>query len=174
MDNFYTSPYLCELKKKETGAVDTLILNLKGVPIALRDKKLQQKDDEMVMLYKNEMCMLKVHDRKVVTLVSTVYNSTEVISGKVDRKTKEPIKKPLIMTKYNKFMGGDDANDQLFKYSHFSKRTIKWWKKVFFRLINISMVNAFILWKEHLKSKGEVYKKTQTDFQINVICQRPL
>ena len=27
------------------------------------------------------------------------------------------------MIKYNKNMGGVDANDQLLKYSHFSKRT---------------------------------------------------
>ena len=74
-----------------------------------------------------------------------------------------------MMIKYNKYMGGVDANDQLLKYSHFSKRTIKWWKKVFFRMLNICMVNSFILWKEHLKTKGQSYKNTQTDFRFAVI-----
>ena len=31
------------------------------------------------------------------------------------------------------------------------------------------MVNAFILWKGHLKKEGEVYKNTQTDFHVSVI-----
>ena len=172
MDNFYTSPYLlCELKKKQTGAVGTLRLNRKGTPAPLHLAKLKQKGDQMVMAYNNEMVMVKVFDRKVVTLVSTVYNGSKVDTGKIDRKTNKPIKKPLLMTKYNQFMGGVDANDQLLKYSHFSKRTIKWWKKVFFRLSNICMVNAFILWKEFSASKGKPFKKTQTDYRISVISQ---
>ena len=73
------------------------------------------------------------------------------------------------MIKCNKYMGGVDANDQLLKYSYFSKRMIKWWKKVFFRMLNICMVNGFILWIEHLKKKGEAYKNTQTDFRVSVI-----
>ena len=72
------------------------------------------------------------------------------------------------MIKCNKYMGGVDANDQLLKYSYFSKRMIKWWKKVFFRMLNICMVNAFILWKEHLKKKGEAYKNTETDCRVSV------
>ena len=120
------------------------------------------------MSYLNDISILKVFDRKAVTLMSRVYNSKNTDSGKKDFQTKETIQKPLVMIKYNKYMGGVDANDQLLKYSHFSKRKIKWWKKVFFRMLNICM-NAFILWKEHLKKKGEAYRKTQTDFHISVI-----
>ena len=77
------------------------------------------------------MLYLKLFDRKAVTLMSTVYNSKNTDTGKKHFQTKETIQKPLIMIKYNKYMGGVDANDQLLKYSHFSKRTIKWLKKVF-------------------------------------------
>ena len=68
-------------------------------------------------------------------------------------------------------MGGVDANDQLLKYSHFSKRTIKWWKKVFFRLLNVCMVNAYELYKEHRKKQGLPIKFTHTNFCLNVIRQ---
>ena len=121
------------------------------------------------MSYLNDISILKVFDRKAVTLMSTFYNSKNTDTGKNHFQTKETIQKPLVMIKYNKYMGGVDANDQLLKYSHFSKPKIKWWKKVFFRMSNICMANAFILWKEHLKKKGEAYKKTQTDFHISVI-----
>ena len=120
------------------------------------------------MSYLNDISILKVFDRKAVTLMSRVYNSKNTDSGKKDFQTKETIQKPLVMIKYNKYMGGDDLSDQLLKYSHFSKQTIKWWKKAFFRMLNICMLNAFILWKEHLKKKGEAYKNTQTDFRVCV------
>ena len=99
------------------------------------------------MSYLYDISVLKVFDRKAVTLMSTVYNSKNTDTGKKHFQTKEAIQKPLAMIKYNKYMGGVDANDQLLKYSHFSKRTIRWWKKVFFRMLNLCMVNVFILWR---------------------------
>ena len=170
MDNFYSSPYLFyDLKKIQTVAVGTFRTNRKGVPKRIRDAVLKGKGDSKVILYLNNISILKVFNRKAVTLMSTVYNSKNTDTGKKHFQTKETIQKPLIMIKYNKYMGGVDANDQLLKYSHFSKRTIKWWKKVFFRMLNIFMVDAFILWKEHLKKKSEAYKNTQTDFRVSVI-----
>ena len=56
--------------------------------------------------------------------MSTVYNSQNTDTGKKHFQTKETIQKPLVMIKYNRSMGGVDANDQLLKYSHFSKQTI--------------------------------------------------
>ena len=38
-------------------------------------------------------------------------------------------------------------------------------------MLNICMVNAFILWKESMKKKGTPYKKTQTEFRVDVIRQ---
>ena len=107
MDNFYTSPYLFyELKRNQTGATGTLRINRRGVPKGIREEKLKKKGDSKVMSYKDEMCMLKIYDRKVVTLLSTVYNSNNIDTGKKHYKTKEPIEKPFVMTKYNKYMGG--------------------------------------------------------------------
>ena len=73
------------------------------------------------MLYLNDVSILKVFDRKAVTLMSTVYNSKNIDTGKKHFQTKETIQKSLVMIKYNKYMGGVDANDQLLKYSNFSK-----------------------------------------------------
>ena len=172
MDNFYSSPYLFhELKKSKTGAVGTLRLNRKGVPGIIKHAKLPNKGDKVVASYNDEIVLTKIHDRKVVTFISTVYNAEPVNTTREDRETGEPIKKPLVMTKYNKYMGGVDANDQLLKYSHFSKRTIKWWKKVFFRLLNICMVNAYELYIEHRKKHGLPIKFSHTDFRLNVIRQ---
>ena len=172
MDNFYSSPYLfIELKNSNTGAVGTLRLNRKGIPDQVKREKLPNKGDKCSMSYNDEMTVTKVHDRKIVTFLSTVYNADLVDTPRVHHETGEPIQKPLVMTKYNKYMGGVDANDQLLKYSHFSKRTIKWWKKVFFRLLNVCMVNAYILYREHKIKHNTPIKFSHTDFRLSVIRQ---
>ena len=51
------------------------------------------------------------------------------------------------------YMGCVDCNDQLLKYSAFNHRTLKWWKKVFFRLLNVAMVNAYVLHCEWSKKR---------------------
>lgn len=172
MDNYYTSPFLFwELKKRETGGVGTVRLSRKGLPDGIVKTKLKTAGEEKTMSYDNDILALKIFDCKIVTLLSTVYNADLIDTGKTHHQTKEPIKKPKIIVQYNKFMGGVDANDQLLKYNHFSKRTIKWWKKVFFRLINVCMVNAFTLMKTFKSLNGQRYKLSQTEFRLIVIRQ---
>ena len=103
-------------------------------------------------------------------MISTVFGCENVDSGRKDWKTKEIISKPDIIIKYNKLMGGVDANDQLLQYSEFSRRSTKWWKKVFFRIINLCMINAYILYNEHNKNKNKG-KSTQQDFRLGIIKQ---
>ena len=68
-------------------------------------------------------------------------------------------------------MGGVDANDQLLQYSAFDGQNVKWWKCAF-RLLNLAMVNAYILYVEYLKQKHPNKKKpTQDDFRVAVIKQ---
>ena len=147
MDNLYSSPFLFHnLKLASTGAVETLRPNRKCIPREIQQAKLKW-GEEKVTSYGNEISMLKIYDQKPVLLLSTVYNSGKVDTGITHFIIKEVIKKSRVMIQYNKYMGGVDANDQLVKYSHFSRRTLKWWKKVFFRLLNICMVNSYILYK---------------------------
>ena len=53
--------------------------------------------------------------------------------------------KPLLVQLY-KYMGGVDKCDQLLTYYRFKHRTVKWWRIAFIRLIDIAIVNAYILY----------------------------
>ena len=77
------------------------------------------------------------------------------------------------MHQYNTYMGGVDTNDQLLKYSAYSRRCSKWWEKVAFRLLNVAMVNAYVLYKEWCQKTNVMHKKrlSHTDFRISVIKQ---
>ena len=137
--------------------------NRNGIAREIQQAKLKQ-GEEKVRSYGKEISVLKIYDRKPVLLRFTVYDSETVDTGKTHFITKEVIEKLHIMIQYNKYMGGVDANDQLLKYLHFSRRTLKWWKKVLFRLLNICMVDSYISYKEWL---GRMINNTIRHIQIS-------
>jgi len=54
---------------------------------------------------------------------------------------------------YNKNKTGVDRSDQMLSYYTFSRETVKWWKKLFFHLLDLAVVNAHILYKKSSKVK---------------------
>ena len=172
MDHWYSSPYLYyNLRTAETGATGTC-QSLKGFPVGFMKTNLFKKGDSCTVTYDDKMVSLRIHDRKVVTLMSTVYSTKHVPTGRKHWQTKEELIKPEKITMYNKYMGEVDVNNQLLKYSGFSRRSLKRWK-VAFRLLNLSMANAYILYKEWHESKGQKRNKilSHTDYRMNVVKQ---
>ena len=61
-------------------------------------------------------------------------------------KEKQPIPCPTMIIDYNNYMGGVDLTDQYLPYySMTTRQTMKWWKKVFWRLLDITIVNSWII-----------------------------
>ena len=105
------------------------------------------------MTYSDKLVAIKFLDRKHVALLSTAFNCALTDTDKKHWKTNEPVKKLNLVYQYNRYMGCVNCNDQLLKYSAFNRRTLKWWKKVFFHLLNVAMVNAYVLHCEWSKKK---------------------
>ena len=53
--------------------------------------------------------------------------------------------------------------DQLLLYYGFSHRSVKWWKRVFFHLLDLTLVNSHILFKTAINSKMSLL-----DFRVAV------
>ena len=132
-------------------------------------QKLKERGDQIV-ISGNNINAMRIYDRKIFCIMSTVFNADPEDTGKTHWKTKQPIYKANMLNAYNKYMGGVDINDQLLQYSAYDRRCVKWWKKVAFRMLNISMVNAFCLYNHWLKLKNEKPVR-QADFHMNVIKQ---
>ena len=66
-----------------------------------------------------------------------------VNTGKTD-KTGAPVQKPSVIHAYNKYMGGVDRNDQLVGCYTSLRKTMKWYKKLAFHLIEECLLNAHI------------------------------
>ena len=115
------------------------------------------------------MC-LKWKDKRDVTMLSTVPDAGLL---EVTRRTRteesgtELIKKANMVNDYNTHMGGVDVSDQLVRYYGFPHRSVKWWKRVFYHLLDLSIVNANILY-------NEVADKAMTQLDFSVALARSL
>ena len=92
------------------------------------------------------MMALKWMDKRPVTMLTTIHDDSFVTKRRRSRAVEggqEDILKPKVVEEYNKYMGGVDTGDQLESYYGFSHRTLKWWRQLFFHLID---VNAYILY----------------------------
>ena len=73
--------------------------------------------------------------------------------------------KPNCVEDYNKNMGGTDLADQCFQYYSHTHRSLKWWKRGFFHLLNICIVNARVMFTSIAGNKNV----SNLDFRIGIV-----
>ena len=95
---------------------------------------------------------VKFKDHRVFQILSSVHSVADVEVGQNHPGTGCPITKSKIIHDNNKFMRAVDRCDQMVAYSCFRQCTMKWWKKVFFHLFSLSILNAYILYKQRTQS----------------------
>jgi hypothetical protein len=69
--------------------------------------------------------------------------------------------KPSAVLDYNKCKIGVDKSDQMLSYYSFQRKSVKWWKKLFFHLFDLALVNAHILLWEKCTKKFRLQKLTE-------------
>ncbi|CAG2189525.1 CHD4 [Mytilus edulis] len=98
--------------------------------------------------------ILKWKDKQDVHVCSSIHTAEFVNTGRNDRVTGQAIQKPEAIMDYNKYMGAVDRCDQMITYPAFKRRTLKWWKKVFFHLLMLATLNAYLLYVEFCRKKN--------------------
>ena len=79
---------------------------------------------------------------------------------------KKAIPCPVAIIDYNNYMGGVDLIDQhLSYYSLTTRRTFKWWKKIFWRFVDISIVNSWIIFRQNFPDTSI---KSHREFRIKL------
>ena len=150
-DRYYTTYNLVKhLKEKQFYYTGTVRSDRKNFPPEHKSltKVLQRQESRFFLSEDKDIMTVAWRDKKAkknCLAVST--NSTTNVIQQVNRR-KEPISKPEMIHYYNKFMGGCDLMDQMITYGGtFQRKTIKWWKKIFHWVIEIAVVNSYILYK---------------------------
>ena len=145
-DRLYNSIALAKvLYNNNTCITGTILLNRRGIPNELRGKHWRAGDRKA--LRQGNIMLCNWMDKRLVSMISTCYKGSEVVEVHRRDNREEPIRKPLVIEKYNQFMGGVDKCDQLNQYYSFVRRSVKWYKKVFFWLLEICVVNSYLLYK---------------------------
>ena len=158
-DNYYSSPELFEeLLYRETLACGTVRANRKNLPKAVTQAKLSKGQ----CCFRRKLCeeneqgtllALKWFDKRPVYMLSSKHFATEQWTGKYHYKDKTPIYKPTAIIQYTDFMSGVDKADQLMNNYHFLRKTVKWWRKLWVHMMNMLIMNAYILNKKFGKTK---------------------
>ena len=146
MDNYYTSVELLdELYVRSTYCAGTCRSNRKRLPKAVTEVKL--KPGEVCFRRSDTMLALKWCDKRSVLLLSTIHEAVEINTGKNNRHG-NPIVKPECVHEYTMNMRGCDLSDQLMTSYSMLRRSLKWWRKLFFHLFSLCINNAYILYKK--------------------------
>ena len=64
------------------------------------------------------------------------------------------VEKPSVIANYMKNMGGVDTADHYCTTYCFLRRTLKWWRKLFFWGLEVSVINAYVLYVESCKNSN--------------------
>ena len=124
-------------------------MNRRGVPAKIKTMKLKRKGDHVEMT-NNLLQIIKRKNRKDVTILSTLHDATFQAVPQPGGDNTEALR-PVAVLEYNKYTGAVDRSDQILIYGSFRRRTLKWWKKTFFHMLMLGVLNAYILYKEHYR-----------------------
>ena len=158
VDNFYTSIKLIkDLFHLGTPGCGTTVQNRRSFPVTMKDgKKWARKKNRGDMRWTRDgSCLImQWKDSKVVTVLSSIHNANYYVM--VNRKVKDgntwnniEIQKPMAIDQYNKHMNGVDISDQKLAKNNTLHKCVRWWKTLFYHIIDISVVNSFILFCHH-------------------------
>jgi len=172
-DNFFTNLRLIDaLSAKNIGATGTVRANrVENCPLETVDKMKKTKRGEYVHLRERnkDLIVVRWNDNSVVTLASNCHGIVPLATAQLwsaAEKKRVEIPMPHLIKQYNINMGGVDRMDQNIGAYRISVRTRKWWWPLFAYLLDVSMQNAWLLYR--LTPAYDVEPLDQLEFRRNI------
>ena len=183
-DNFFTSMQLVRyLKSKNCRYTGTARDNRMGKPPLKPIENMEKKDvprgtwdyvtsDEGILA-------LRWKDSKVVTILSTDLGVNPVSSFSrycTEIKKLEEVQCPAVVKSYNANIGGIDKSDMLVHLHHTPMKSKRWYLRLFAYAIDISLINAWIIYRRDCKALQAEDGLPLKQFRIQVFktasCQK--
>lgn len=149
-DTYYTSPELAgELLKIGCHLTGTVMTNRSGMPPGLKAKGKKMKAGDIYSQRKGSTLVLSWKDKRVVHLLSTFSKGSMKHVTNVPSKwpNKPPNAKPHVILDYIKHTAGVDRSNHFISSYQFMRRTKKWYRQIFFWLLEVGIVDAYLLYK---------------------------
>ena len=99
---------------------------------------------------------------QVVSMISTAHTGEgsqwvrRRVKGQAGQWEQKVVQKPEVVHQYNIHMGGVDKSDQLIAPYNVLMKSMRWWKTLFFHMIDVAVVNSFILFQEWREQHPDV------------------
>ena len=174
-DNFFTGIDLLDhLQANGLYGCGTVRANRKGFPPRLQKPKDLKARGDMKVLQRGESNLTATvwKDKKLVHHLSTLSDPSVVLDAQ--RRvgaTVLHLRQPSTVSQYNKYMGAVDQHDQLRMKYDVGRNSKKWWRYIFWFLLNCSIVNAYILYKTASQRRTRKKRYTHIDFRLELINQ---
>ena len=152
-DNYYTSPQLyLTLYKKGINACGTVRTNRKEFPPELVHRK-GERFERGFYDYRSNGPLLAAFwvDRRFIHFLTTLHTAlpssgavTTIMRREADGSRVE-VQCPPLLPDYQTYMRGVDRGDQMIGFYNAGRRSKKWWKRVFFHILECCILNAYVL-----------------------------
>ena len=112
------------------------------MPQDIRPKKLKLKRGDIHVRTTGDLTAILWKDKRDVYLLTNIHNAP--LEGNFCHSNGKAVK-PQIVMDYSRHMGYVDKGDRKANSYSISRRTLKWTKKLFFHLLDVTILNSFIL-----------------------------
>ena len=150
-DNYYTSPELyLHLYNSGVNACGTVRTNRRSFPKEIVKQANRGTRGEYDYRSNGPLLACRWFDRKNVYFVSTCHvavpaDGTLPTALRWNAGQRNPYPCPPLLDDYTKYMRGVDRGDQLIELYNAGRRSKKWWRRVLFYLVEVSILNAYII-----------------------------
>ena len=101
-----------------------------------------------VECYRKKMLLaIKWSDKQDVSMLTTVHTAALIDTNKTNHATGEVVRKPECIVSFNKNMGAVDKTDMQISFTECTRKTRKWYRKLFFHIMDLCLYNAYVLYK---------------------------
>ena len=156
-DRYYTSVPLAQaLGEHNTAFTGTSNKNRVDLPDDLR--LLSRLKGGEVMAYRTPQLLAlawQAEKRNKPVFMLSSESSAAMVTVQSQRTYNAPTQKPTVVDSYNHNMNGVDIADQHSVYYSFQRKTRKWWRKVFFWLMEATVVNSYVLYQQSVTAAGD-------------------
>ena len=162
-DNVFSTPRLFDhLELQDTYVCATVRSNRKELPPCVKTNLKQP--GEIVCSQRGHLLYTKWHDKRDINFLSSNVSPGEphrMVKRKVKKKEIE-IPKPFVADLYTSKIGGVDQADQLRSYYYTGRQTKKWYRYLWWFLVNVCVCNGHILESIHRGNN----KRSQLQFRF--------
>ena len=167
-DNYNTSPSLY-LYNRGITACGTGRPNRIGFPKELLTKATNTNRGFVDFLSNGPLLATIWVDKRSIYFLSTIHvaepplGSTCAVKRRTTTGAQEDKPCPPCLPDYQCFMREVDLNDQMEQYYNLGRSSIKWWKRIFYYLVESTILNSFIM-ESHVRTAEHTHVSTRRDY----------